>query len=258
MSKKLELLKGVLRVWNKKVFSNVHLIVKSALDNVESIQQCLNDLCTNQDLIEQEQQAQKELMIALNLEEELWREKIAKITYATKSLTMLRDGEDVLTNQSTIANLALGYFTDLYASQSQDQSNNLIQSFIHLLVSDLDNSNLTKLPLLEEIKCDVFSLNVEGAPGPDRFGDCFFLEFWDIVGLDGKISSIDGPRSSKTPTHVLYAGDIIIFCKRIKREILALKNLFGRYSQASVQMREGDLGLRDPQLLFHQACMQHI
>ncbi|KAF1883740.1 hypothetical protein Lal_00012657 [Lupinus albus] len=154
---------------NKEVFDNVHLRVKSALDNVESIQQCLNDLGSDQDPIEQEQKAQKELLFALNLEDELWREKsrinwhtkrdrnnnffhkIAKIRYATKSLTMLRDGED-----------------------SQAQSNNLIQSVIPLLISDMDNSNLIKLPLPEEIKCGVLSLNGESAPRPDQFGDCFF------------------------------------------------------------------------------------
>ncbi|KAF1892304.1 hypothetical protein Lal_00010768 [Lupinus albus] len=115
---------------------------------------------------------------------------------------MLRDGEDVLTNQSTIANLAVGYFTDLFASQSQDQPNNLIKSIIHLIASVVDNYNLTKLPLPEEIKCVVFSLNGEGAPGPNGFGGCFFQEFWDIVGnhpsicaaiVRNQISNMDKP-----------------------------------------------------------------
>ncbi|KAF1892528.1 hypothetical protein Lal_00010994 [Lupinus albus] len=205
MSKKLKMLKGVLRVWNKEVFGNIHLRVNSALDNVDYIQQCLNDLGSDQDLIEEEHQSQKELLLALNLEDELWREKsrikwhtkgdrntiffhkIAKIRYATKSVTMLRDGEDILTDQSAIANLAL-------------------------------DITLIFMPLR--------------------------------VKLNLTISY----SSSKTPTHVLYADDIIIFCKGIKREILSLKDLFGRYSQASGKM----LSLSKCKFYTHNASTRKI
>ncbi|KAF1887841.1 hypothetical protein Lal_00023849 [Lupinus albus] len=52
------------------------------------------------------------------------------------------------------------------------------------MVSNLDNLNLTRIPLPEEIKCVVFALNGEGAPDPDGFGGCFFQAFWEIVGVD--------------------------------------------------------------------------
>ncbi|KAF1860066.1 hypothetical protein Lal_00027917 [Lupinus albus] len=242
----------------------------------------------DQDLIEQEQQAQKELMLALNFEEELWREmsginwhtkgdrntnffhKVAKIRYATKSLTMLRDGEDVLTNQSAIANLALEYFTDLYASQSQTQPNNLIQSIIPLLFATslepkratalepkiatslepklatllepkfatllepklatlLEPKSLTNHDLTISLKRESHSLNrfqnAISRPGETTLAQARIFQY--SPGFHPP-SSIDCPRRSKTPTHVLCADDIIIFCKGIKREILALKDLFGR------------------------------
>lgn len=43
---------------------------------------------------------------------------------------------------------------------------------------------LTNLPTIEEVKNVVFSMNGNGAPGPDGFGGYFFQEFWDIVAQD--------------------------------------------------------------------------
>ncbi|XP_019465329.1 PREDICTED: uncharacterized protein LOC109363519 [Lupinus angustifolius] len=48
----------------------------------------------------------------------------------------------------------------------------------------------------------------------------------------GIISSISGPRIN-TPTHVLYADDILIFCKGIKKQSMALKALFIDYANVS-------------------------
>ncbi|KAF1885705.1 hypothetical protein Lal_00039554 [Lupinus albus] len=53
---------------------------------------------------------------------------MAKTRNSIKSLTMLRDEDDVLLDQEGIANLALGYFTDLYAS------NNLALILIHNVI----------------------------------------------------------------------------------------------------------------------------
>ncbi|XP_019432658.1 PREDICTED: uncharacterized protein LOC109339642 [Lupinus angustifolius] len=50
---------------------------------------------------------------------------------------------------------------------------------------------------------------------------------------EGKLNSISGPASSKSPSHVLYADDILIFCKGIKRELLTLKHLVNEYAYVS-------------------------
>lgn len=62
--------------------------------------------------------------------------------------------------------------------------NDLIAKTIPSVVRKDDNSMLTKLPTLEEVKTAVFSINGDGAPGPDGFGGCFYQKFWDIVALD--------------------------------------------------------------------------
>ncbi|KAF1892575.1 hypothetical protein Lal_00011042, partial [Lupinus albus] len=50
-----------------------------------------------------------------------------------------------------------------------------------------------------------------------------------------KISSISGPRSIQTPSHVLYVDDILIFCKGVKKELISLKELNRDYAKASGQ-----------------------
>jgi len=55
--------------------------------------------------------------------------------------------------------------------------NTLIDETIPSLVTDEDNHMLLHLPLSSEIKDVVFSLNGDGAPGPDGFGGHFYQTF---------------------------------------------------------------------------------
>ncbi|XP_019432710.1 PREDICTED: uncharacterized protein LOC109339681, partial [Lupinus angustifolius] len=48
----------------------------------------------------------------------------------------------------------------------------------------------------------------------------------------GKLGIIYGPNNLHTTSHVLYAYDILIFCKGIKKELQALNNLIHNYAQA--------------------------
>ncbi|XP_019414319.1 PREDICTED: uncharacterized protein LOC109326106 [Lupinus angustifolius] len=51
----------------------------------------------------------------------------------------------------------------------------------------------------------------------------------------GKLSTISGPSSLQTLSHVLYDDDVLIFCKGVKRELRELKLLLSTYAQASSQ-----------------------
>ncbi|XP_019433032.1 PREDICTED: uncharacterized protein LOC109339940, partial [Lupinus angustifolius] len=52
---------------------------------------------------------------------------------------------------------------------------------------------------------------------------------------DHKISTISGPNGLVTLSHALYADDVFIFCKGIKRELQCLKNLIRDYAHCSGQ-----------------------
>lgn len=60
----------------------------------------------------------------------------------------------------------------------------LVDETIPALVTEVDNQMLLRLPLYDEIKEVVFTLNVDGEPGPEGFGGHFYQTFWDIVSND--------------------------------------------------------------------------
>ncbi|KAF1892117.1 hypothetical protein Lal_00036473 [Lupinus albus] len=60
-------------------------------------------------------------------------------------------------------------------------------------------------------------------------------EFQNMHVAEGKLNPISGPSGLKTPSHVLYADDILIFCKGLKSNLLALKSLIHDYATASGQ-----------------------
>ncbi|XP_026439686.1 uncharacterized protein LOC113338489 [Papaver somniferum] len=51
----------------------------------------------------------------------------------------------------------------------------------------------------------------------------------------GLVHHISSPRGTNAPSHVLYADDIMVFCKGTKRDVQALMNIFEEYGQNSRQ-----------------------
>ncbi|XP_019418539.1 PREDICTED: uncharacterized protein LOC109329320 [Lupinus angustifolius] len=193
-----ESLRGVIETyWANRVVG-----VKEAFSQLEGLQLRITNEGQSDTLMAQEDQAQKDLLVALIAEEEFWKEKsrlnwqtscdrntayfpnIAKIRYGTKFMCILRQGEETLLQRQDIDNHVLDSFTNLYASENVTQPSNLIDYVITKFVTVEENNMLSKIPLEDEIRDAVFAMNGEGAPGPDGFGGCFFQEFWDIVGPD--------------------------------------------------------------------------
>lgn len=61
------------------------------------------------------------------------------------------------------------------------QNQQFVEEVIPKIVNEGINRVLTMLPSSSEIKNVVFSLNKDGAPGPDGFGAFFFQTYWDII-----------------------------------------------------------------------------
>ncbi|XP_019423006.1 PREDICTED: uncharacterized protein LOC109332480 [Lupinus angustifolius] len=202
LSQKLRLIKHELKAWNIHVFGNIHNRVRIAKSKVDDIQQLLDGGGTDQTLLAQEDLAQAELLQALEMEEVFWREKarvnwhsqgdrntaffhrVSKIRQSTKAISMLRVGDAILSNQDEIASHFLDYFTGIFSSPNITTHNSLIDSVIPNLVSEEDNRQLAAIPSNEEIKKAVFSMNGDGAPGPDGFGGCFYQDFCDIIQVE--------------------------------------------------------------------------
>lgn len=195
LTSKLKAVKAELKVWNKMIFGNVHMRVTTTRDDLEKGQQLIDTSGHSKTLLQQEAEAQIEFQQALACEEEFCREKsrlnwhcygdrntsffhrVTKIRHASKSMSILKKGEEILEDQESIAQHVLQYYTSLYATNNDCVSNNLIGNVIPKLVSGPDNAMLTRLPFHDEIKQAVFGMNDDGAPGPDGFGGCFFQHF---------------------------------------------------------------------------------
>ncbi|MCI11700.1 RNA-directed DNA polymerase (Reverse transcriptase), partial [Trifolium medium] len=54
---------------------------------------------------------------------------------------------------------------------------------------------------------------------------------------DGQLKLINGTRTSHIPSHILYADDIMLFCKGTSSNIQILSDFFVRYAQNSGQVR---------------------
>lgn len=53
---------------------------------------------------------------------------------------------------------------------------------------------------------------------------------------DGKLLLMSGARGMQLPSHVLYADDVMVFCKATQQNLAHLKILFNRYFEISGQM----------------------
>ena len=188
---KLRNLKNAFKVWNRMVFGDVDRQVRLAMDEVNRIQQLIDSDGFSDLLYRQDLEAQILLTKALIFQEELWKEKardqqfnsgdrntaffhrISKIQTATKSISFLQDGDNIITDPTTIEFHILSYFQANFGMDNNCAQNTLVDETIPSLVSDVDNQMLLRFPLSAEIKEAVFALNGDGAPGPDGFGGHF-------------------------------------------------------------------------------------
>jgi len=202
LTQKLKHLKSTLKAWNKDVFGNVHDLVKIVETNLHQIQAQIDASGHSNSLLDQHKLAQINLDLALDREEVFWKEKanikwhleggrnttyfhnIANIKAKTNKITYIKDGEQLLTEPERIKEHITNHFKNIFCFSSVLQDGSLVDEAIPKMVSDSTNNMLTMLPSREEIYNVVFSLNKEGAPGPDGFGAIFYQSFWDIIKKD--------------------------------------------------------------------------
>ncbi|XP_019432538.1 PREDICTED: uncharacterized protein LOC109339538 [Lupinus angustifolius] len=75
VAEKLKRLKVKLKIWNWNTFGNIHQRVREALSQVENIQSCINNDGPNDELLDQEGITQLNLLKALSMEDDFWKEK---------------------------------------------------------------------------------------------------------------------------------------------------------------------------------------
>jgi hypothetical protein len=176
--------------------------VTSAIDEVHSVQALIDEIGITDALQQRDFEAQLALSKVLLQQEIFWREKarvnnfsfgdrntayfhrLAKIRSTSKPIALLHHEHGVITDATELELHIVNYFKGIFCGSNNCSANSLIQDCIPDLVSTEDNNFLTSTPSDAEIKLAIFSMNGDGAPGPDGFGGHFYQHFWDIVASD--------------------------------------------------------------------------
>ena len=199
---KLKSLKPKLKRWNKTEVGNFH-------QNVDLTHQQLLDAQLALDQLDFSlERSQDELMCLTNYNQPLhilndfWKDKpknakfingdrntsylhrSVKIREVQSFISLLKHGDEVLTDASDIEAHVLHYFTNIFAVTPHHDVNDLPDMLIPSLVSDADNALLTSLPSAADIKNVVMDLSGDSAPGPDGYPGYFYQSFWHIIGSD--------------------------------------------------------------------------
>lgn len=110
---------------------------------------------------------------------------VSKIKNKTKIISSIREGEDIITDPTRIADHIVNYYKNLFFSSSHFlQDHLLVEEVIPTIIDDATNKIPTNIPNPSEVKNAIFYLNHDGAPGPHGFGACFFQTYWNIVKKD--------------------------------------------------------------------------
>ncbi|XP_004301904.1 PREDICTED: uncharacterized protein LOC101292910 [Fragaria vesca subsp. vesca] len=170
---KLRVLRKALRIWNWVVFGDVHRRVKEDLKALEDIQ---NEIASSGG---SEADFAKETELQANLNDSL-----RLVRRCRSSVTVLRDGDQVMDDPQVIQTYIGYYYLDLFAKHVDYVDSGLVDNIIPSMVTEEENIFLTTIPSPEEILKAVKAMDLDSALGPDGFNGHFFASCWDIVGVD--------------------------------------------------------------------------
>lgn len=126
----------------------------------------------------------------------------------------LQDGNEVITGDAQLKEHITKYFKTLFGP-SQTSSIFLDESQVDDIrqVSAEENESLTADFTEEEIKCAIFQMKHNTAPGPDGFPPEFYQAFWTII-KDDLLALFSDFQQGSLPLNSLNFGTIILLPKQ--------------------------------------------
>jgi hypothetical protein len=173
---KLKSLKPILKAWNKEIFGDVHTKVASAVAEVDSIQQIINDSGYTDALGDKEKLAKICLDEALRVQEHFWRDKsrskwfiegdrntsyfhkLTKFFYASQRLVRLKVGDNYITDNNHMEQHVLTFYQDLFGSDNHCVPTDIVERTISNIITAAYNDLMTRVPSIDEVKQAVFNL----------------------------------------------------------------------------------------------------
>ncbi|XP_060188598.1 uncharacterized protein LOC132617573 [Lycium barbarum] len=106
-----------------------------------------------------------------------------------------------------ISKAATDYFSEMFSENQRDLNLDFVKDCDNL-ISQEDNTLLTKIPTAEEIKMAIDSMDPNSCAGPDGFNGFFFQHCWEIIRrevLSFVLSFFHGAELTKFYTHSCLA-----------------------------------------------------
>ncbi|KAL0926716.1 hypothetical protein M5K25_002960 [Dendrobium thyrsiflorum] len=235
---KLKRLKFKLNWWNRCIFKNLFAKILAAEDLVNN----LEIKCQENPSVQNRfnfQEAKINLFHLQDLEEIFWKQKAASthLLEGDKNTryfhTMVNNNrakrfihriveEDgsIIEGNDNISTSAVTHFTRILNNNFQPANIDL-PNLIPKLINEQENTALTMVPSLEEIKHTVTSMNGDSVAGPEGFTTKFFQNAWSIVGMDVAVS------------HLLFADDVIIFANGAKNKVKMIMDVLKKFENTS-------------------------
>ncbi|KAL0448027.1 UNVERIFIED_CONTAM: hypothetical protein Slati_1930600 [Sesamum latifolium] len=218
LQQKLYRTKELLKQWNRDTFGNVFTAVQQAKHNATEVEKKFDRDPSEENLIALNQ-SNAELVHALSLESEYWRQK--------SNCKWLEDGNP---NRHDIPNFPF-------------QFSQLLEEAPH---------NIYNIPEMEEIKDIIFSIHKESVAGPDGFSSAFYQACWAFIAIDIQDAVRDffcgldllfnenldmyyQTRCDAKISHLSYADDIILFTKCKEDGLTKLMQFLRKYEELSGQ-----------------------
>ena len=179
------------QAWNRNVFGNIFQRKRRLMARINGIQATLESR-NSYSLMRMEARLRNELETVMSQEEILWLLHGDRNTdfFHPKTIAQRRKNRievirdcsgNWLYEEEEIKRHAMGYFSDLFKSESATYQNYLVPNLFPALESyDVDSA---AAPLLrEEIKSTVFSMKPLKTPGTDGLHAIFYQSQWPVVG----------------------------------------------------------------------------
>ncbi|XP_027152134.1 uncharacterized protein LOC113752202 [Coffea eugenioides] len=198
---KLRNVKNALKQWSRTTFGDIFQGARDA-ERMVTEAETAYDLDPTEQRRSELHHARARLRRALIVEEGFWKQK-ARVRWLSDgdrntkyfhSLVTERRHRAVIhrikdtagewiDEECQIGEAAVGFFKELFTAEGGLPCLTGLQ-IIPKLITDQENSRLTDIPSLTEVKDIVFAMDGESTAGPDGFTGKFFTFAWEVVALD--------------------------------------------------------------------------
>ncbi|VFQ90414.1 unnamed protein product [Cuscuta campestris] len=196
-SNKLKELKSAIRKWNKDTFGDIFQNLKKAEEEAITAELSYdsNPIESNR---EAWSQAMANLLLATKKETDFWKQK-AQVRWMEKGdsnskffhsfvkgrrakLTIIKTRlGHTLKDAPSIKAEAVSFFSQTFSHANINDPQDILK-FLPQVISEEDNTFITRLPSMEEVKHAVWELDPHSTCGSDGFNGEFFRKTWHILG----------------------------------------------------------------------------